>query len=42
MMAQRIKTGFHRIGLVAAAVCGVPGVIAAVVAVPLYLDWFYE
>jgi hypothetical protein len=42
MRAQRIKTGFHRIGLILAAVCGVPGVVAALVSVPIYLGWLHE
>jgi hypothetical protein len=42
MRAQRIKMGFHRIGLILAAVCGVPGIVAALASVPVYLGWFHE
>ena len=42
MRAKRIKTGFHRVGLIIAAICGVPGVISALVALPVYLGWFHE
>jgi hypothetical protein len=42
MRAQRIKTGFHRIGLILAVVCGAPGIIALLVSIPVYLGWVYE
>lgn len=44
MLAQRIKTGFHRIGLAIAVPFGVMGVLFALAAVPIYFaiyfDWF--
>ncbi|HEV8693803.1 MAG TPA: hypothetical protein VGQ93_06410, partial [Lysobacter sp.] len=42
MRAQRIKTGFHRIGLILAVICGVPGAVSALVSLPVYLGWPYE
>jgi hypothetical protein len=36
---QNIKTGFHRLGLVVAMVFAVPGALALVAALPVYL-WY--
>ena len=40
MRAQRIKTGFHRIGLIVAVLCGVPSILGVAAAFPAYLGWF--
>jgi hypothetical protein len=40
MRAQRIKTGFRRIGTVGAVICGVPGLLGLVASVPAYYGLF--
>jgi hypothetical protein len=36
MLARRIRTGFHRIGLALAVLFGVPGIVALIAFVPFY------
>jgi hypothetical protein len=42
MRAQRIRTGFHRIGLAIAVTIGVPSVFALLMSVPVGMGWFPE
>jgi hypothetical protein len=37
MLARRIRTGFHRLGLAVALLFGVPGLISVIAFVPFYL-----
>jgi hypothetical protein len=42
MPAQRIRTGFHRIGVAIAVAIGVPSVGAMLMSLPVGMNWFPE
>jgi hypothetical protein len=42
MLAQRIRTGFHRIGVVIAVLIAVPSVGAMLMSIPVAMGWLPE
>jgi hypothetical protein len=42
MLGTRIKTGFHRIGLVIAVVIGVPSIGSMLMSLPIAMGWIPE